>query len=356
MNETYRNASLGNFSGINPTYNKEDKLINVYNFNRNLKEQSVSEEKPIMSEEKKMVGEKDSENCSKGNVSTDVEIEEEKKSHSFQSSNQSNGAKPLDQVCRKRGESKLIMAEDYQSKQKPLSMLGMGTAPTETNTMNSGISSSLKAYGVPPTGVKINGWTQMPTGINKTQPMTMPSGMNGTQSMTYSNGMNGKQSMTMPGGLNKMQPMTMPGGLNRTQPMTMPSGMNSTQPITYMSGMNGKQFTSQQNGGTIMKSKEMPTAEITEQTMQMPGSRNQMGNYNNMPSAPEDMNQRYYQYNNQSESCRGTIHVIQAGDSLYNLGKLYGVSVDALIRANPYVNVYNLQVGDELCIPGIIQS
>ena len=49
--------------------------------------------------------------------------------------------------------------------------------------------------------------------------------------------------------------------------------------------------------------------------------------------------------------CRGIIHVIENGDTLYKLGKKYHVSVSQLMFANPFVNVYNLQVGDELCIP-----
>ena len=49
--------------------------------------------------------------------------------------------------------------------------------------------------------------------------------------------------------------------------------------------------------------------------------------------------------------CRGRVHVIKKGDTLYRLGKTYGVSVASIMRANPFVNVYNLQIGDELCIP-----
>jgi LysM repeat protein len=49
--------------------------------------------------------------------------------------------------------------------------------------------------------------------------------------------------------------------------------------------------------------------------------------------------------------CRGFLHVIEKGDTLYKLGKQYGVTVSSLLYANPYINVYNLQVGDELCIP-----
>ena len=50
-------------------------------------------------------------------------------------------------------------------------------------------------------------------------------------------------------------------------------------------------------------------------------------------------------------SCQGILHRVEQGDTLYLLGKKYQVSVAAIIYANPYVNVYELQAGDELCIP-----
>ncbi len=49
--------------------------------------------------------------------------------------------------------------------------------------------------------------------------------------------------------------------------------------------------------------------------------------------------------------CSGMIHVIEKGDTLYSIAKMYGVRLPALMFANPYVDVYNLQIGDELCIP-----
>ena len=52
-----------------------------------------------------------------------------------------------------------------------------------------------------------------------------------------------------------------------------------------------------------------------------------------------------------SGPCRGIIHVIRKGDTLYLLGKRYHVPVSSIMYANPYVNIYNLQIGDELCIP-----
>lgn len=50
-------------------------------------------------------------------------------------------------------------------------------------------------------------------------------------------------------------------------------------------------------------------------------------------------------------NCIGFSHTIEAGDTLYKIGKKYGVRVSALIFANPYVNIYNLQIGDQICIP-----
>lgn len=51
--------------------------------------------------------------------------------------------------------------------------------------------------------------------------------------------------------------------------------------------------------------------------------------------------------------CPGILHRIERGDTLYLLGKKYQVSVAALMFANPYTDIYNLQIGDELCIPRI---
>lgn len=53
------------------------------------------------------------------------------------------------------------------------------------------------------------------------------------------------------------------------------------------------------------------------------------------------------------DRCYGFTHVIKKGDTLYKLSKQYNVKVSALILANPYVNIYNLQVGDTICIPRI---
>lgn len=54
------------------------------------------------------------------------------------------------------------------------------------------------------------------------------------------------------------------------------------------------------------------------------------------------MNQRF---------CNGMIHVIKPGDNLYQLSRKYRVPLALILRANPYVDVYNLRPGQEICIP-----
>ena len=49
--------------------------------------------------------------------------------------------------------------------------------------------------------------------------------------------------------------------------------------------------------------------------------------------------------------CHGFLHIVQKGDTLYLLSRRYQVPLWAVLNANPYVNIYNLQVGDEICIP-----
>lgn len=46
-------------------------------------------------------------------------------------------------------------------------------------------------------------------------------------------------------------------------------------------------------------------------------------------------------------------YVIKQGDSLYGISREYRVPLALILRVNPYVDVYNLQVGDELCIPSM---
>ncbi len=45
------------------------------------------------------------------------------------------------------------------------------------------------------------------------------------------------------------------------------------------------------------------------------------------------------------------MHVIQEGDTLYSISRRHNVPLGVLFKANPFVEIYNLQIGDELCIP-----
>ena len=51
---------------------------------------------------------------------------------------------------------------------------------------------------------------------------------------------------------------------------------------------------------------------------------------------------------------QGLVHTVEEGDSLYKIGKRYGVRVSALLFANPYIDLYHLQVGDEICVPVLL--
>lgn len=57
-----------------------------------------------------------------------------------------------------------------------------------------------------------------------------------------------------------------------------------------------------------------------------------------------------------NRACNGTKYVIKKGDTLYSISRRYDVPLALVLRANPYVDVYNLQVGDEICIPSSAES
>ncbi|NLL01021.1 MAG: LysM peptidoglycan-binding domain-containing protein [Clostridiales bacterium] len=47
---------------------------------------------------------------------------------------------------------------------------------------------------------------------------------------------------------------------------------------------------------------------------------------------------------------------VKQGDTLYSISRSYNVELNAIIRANPFINVYNLQIGDVLCLPCVPQN
>ncbi len=55
-------------------------------------------------------------------------------------------------------------------------------------------------------------------------------------------------------------------------------------------------------------------------------------------------------------ACRGEVYKVVKGDTLYSISRKYNLRVRDLMAVNPFVNVYNLQVGDELCIPVVADN
>ena len=49
--------------------------------------------------------------------------------------------------------------------------------------------------------------------------------------------------------------------------------------------------------------------------------------------------------------CNGVVHTIKKGDTLYLISKYYKVPIGEIMNANRNINIYNLQIGDEICIP-----
>lgn len=49
----------------------------------------------------------------------------------------------------------------------------------------------------------------------------------------------------------------------------------------------------------------------------------------------------------------GTIHIVRPGENLYRISRFYGVTVDALVRANGIRDVRNVPVGQQLRVPGV---
>ena len=54
------------------------------------------------------------------------------------------------------------------------------------------------------------------------------------------------------------------------------------------------------------------------------------------------MSQMNYEY------CDGVTHTIKQGDTLYEISRKYNVALALLLRANPYVDVFN-QIGRASC-------
>lgn len=49
--------------------------------------------------------------------------------------------------------------------------------------------------------------------------------------------------------------------------------------------------------------------------------------------------------------CKGILYTVEKGDTLYMIAKMHRVSLNAIMEANPDIDPYNLRVGMKLCIP-----
>jgi LysM repeat protein len=79
-----------------------------------------------------------------------------------------------------------------------------------------------------------------------------------------------------------------------------------------------------------------------------------------IPSATYNYNNNYnYNYNQypiqNNFGCR-QYHTARAGDTYATISQLYGVTVDALIGANPGIQYNNIQIGQPICIPTMYSS
>jgi len=55
-------------------------------------------------------------------------------------------------------------------------------------------------------------------------------------------------------------------------------------------------------------------------------------------------------------ACTGKFYTVVEGDTLYMIAKRNEISLDALMEANPALDLYNLEVGMRLCIPSMEKS
>ena len=63
------------------------------------------------------------------------------------------------------------------------------------------------------------------------------------------------------------------------------------------------------------------------------------------------MNKKIYLSMCNKKSCSGPVHVVEPGDTLYGIARKHHTRVRVLLDLNPFVDIYNLQPGDEICVP-----
>lgn len=51
--------------------------------------------------------------------------------------------------------------------------------------------------------------------------------------------------------------------------------------------------------------------------------------------------------------CRGTVYTVKEGDTLYLISRKFRVPLAFILKANPMVDIYNLQIGQQICVPRV---
>ena len=51
------------------------------------------------------------------------------------------------------------------------------------------------------------------------------------------------------------------------------------------------------------------------------------------------------------QSIRGITYTVHTGESLYSISRRYHVTIAEISRENPFIDIYNLVVGDEIYLP-----
>ena len=59
----------------------------------------------------------------------------------------------------------------------------------------------------------------------------------------------------------------------------------------------------------------------------------------------------FYMREEKVVQCNGTIYVVQEGDTMYKIAKKFRINLETIMQNNPYLNVFNLKIGDEVCLP-----
>ena len=63
------------------------------------------------------------------------------------------------------------------------------------------------------------------------------------------------------------------------------------------------------------------------------------------------MNYFLHRQETDHNQCDGVLHEIKKNDTLFLLSRFYKVSIEDIMEKHPRVDVYNLKIGDKLCIP-----